>query len=91
MERINHNGRSDDNCRWEKVGVVSDIVDDVIDIVDVGGHLVDVLHGAPPERQLDLPLQQETVPIFINGVESSLSLECEMSVFLLRVSINLEF
>ena len=64
--------------------VVGDIVDDVIDIVDV-------LHGAPPERKLHLPLSQETVPIFINGVESSLSLESEMSVFLLRVSINLKF
>ena len=64
------NGRLDDDCRWEKVG---DIVDVVIGIVDVVGDLVDVLHGAPPEGQLHLPLRQETVPILVNGVESSLS------------------
>ena len=64
------NGRLDDDCRWEKVG---DIVDVVIGIVDVVGDLVDVLHGGAPEGKLHLPLGQEPIPIFVNGVESSLS------------------
>ena len=54
----------DDDCRWGKVDVVGD--------------LVDVPHGAVPEGELDLPLGQETVPILVNGVESSLSLENEI-------------
>ena len=53
-----------DDCRWGKVDVVGD--------------LVDVPHGAVPEGELDFPLGQETVPILVNGVESSLSLENEI-------------
>ena len=61
------NGRLDYNGRWGKVDVVGD--------------LVDVLHGGAPEGKLHLPLGQEPVPIFVDGLESGLSLENEISVF----------
>ena len=59
--------RLDYDCRWGKVDVVGD--------------LVDVLHGGAPEGKLHLPLGQEPVPIFVDGLESGLSLENEISVF----------
>ena len=49
--------------------------------VDVVGDLVDVLHGGAPEGKLHLPLGQQPVPIFVDGLESGLSLENEICVF----------